>query len=98
VVYDLGCGDGRIIIAAAGEFGARAVGIEADPLRFLLSFVRIKVSGLGSKVKVIWGNFFHHNLSDATVVTVFLSNEANDKLRANPCNLLLLDFLWMESS
>jgi len=82
VVYDLGCGDGRIIIAAAGEFGARAVGIEADPLRFLLSFVRIKVSGLGSKVKVIWGNFFHHNLSDATVVTVFLSNEANDKLRA----------------
>lgn len=81
VVYDLGCGDGRIIAIAAGEFGVRAVGIEADPLRFLFSFVRIKISGLGNKVKVIWGNFFHVNLEEATVVTVFLSNKANRKLK-----------------
>lgn len=81
VVYDLGCGDGRIIAAAAGEFGARAVGIEADPLRFLFSWTRMKASGLGHRAKVIWGNFFSHNLGDATVVTVFLSGEANDKLK-----------------
>jgi predicted RNA methylase len=81
VVYDLGCGDGRIIAIAAGEFGVRAVGIEADPLRFLFSFVRIKVSGLGNKAKVIWRDFFRVNLEEATVVTVFLSNKANSKLK-----------------
>lgn len=81
VVYDLGCGDGRIIAIAAGEFGARAVGIEADPLRFLLSFIRVKFSGVGDKVNVIWGNFFNHKLKDATVVTVFLSTKANRKLK-----------------
>jgi len=81
VVYDLGCGDGRIIAMAAGEFGARAVGIEADPLRFLWSWMRIKLSGLGSRAKVIWGDFFNHNLNDATVVTVFLSYKANSKLK-----------------
>ncbi len=80
VVYDLGCGDGRIIAMAAGEFDARAVGIEADPLRFLFSFVRVKVFSRG-KAKVVWGNFFHKNLRKATVVTVFLSNEVNSKLK-----------------
>jgi len=81
IVYDLGCGDGRIIATAVKEFGARAVGIEADPLRFLFSWLRIKVSRLGDKAKVIWGNFFSFNLKDATVVTVFLSYEANNKLK-----------------
>ncbi|MBE0477631.1 class I SAM-dependent methyltransferase [Candidatus Aerophobetes bacterium] len=81
VVYDLGCGDGRIIVAAASRFGARAVGIEADPLRFLFSWLRVKLCGLGDKVKVIWGNFFSYNLADATVITVFLSHEANSKLK-----------------
>lgn len=81
LVYDLGCGDGRIIATAAGEFGARAVGIEADPFRFLFSWARIKVSGLGNKVKVIWGNFFSCKLEEATVITVFLSNQANDRLK-----------------
>ncbi len=81
VVYDLGCGDGRIVVIAVKEFGARAVGIEADPLRFLWSYMRIKLSGLGEKAKIIWGNFFNHNLSEATVITVFLSSKANNKLK-----------------
>ena len=81
LVYDLGCGDGRIIVTAAGRFGARAVGVEADPLRFLFSLTRVKLSGLGGRVKVIWGNFFHQDLRNATVVTVFLSLEANSKLK-----------------
>lgn len=81
VVYDLGCGDGRIITIAAGEFGARAVGIEADPFRFFLSFLRVRFSGVRDKVSVRWGNFFNHNLKDATVVTVFLSTKANRKLK-----------------
>lgn len=80
VVYDLGCGDGRIITAAASKFGAKAVGIEADPLRFLFSWVRVKLLGLGDRVKVMWGNFFACSLADATVVTVFLSDTANNKL------------------
>ena len=81
LVYDLGCGDGRIIAVAAAEFGARAVGIEADPLRFFLSWMRIKLRGLGRQVKVVWGDFFNHDLSDATVVCVFLSHKANSRLK-----------------
>lgn len=81
VVYDLGCGDGRIIATAVKKFGARAVGIEADPVRFLYSWMRIKLAGLGDGAKVVWGNFFSHELKDATVITVFLSDQANHKLK-----------------
>jgi len=80
-VYDLGCGDGRIIVTAACEFGAKAVGIEADPLRFLFSLIRVKLSGAGDKVKVVWGNFFNYNLTKATVITIFLSYEVNNRLK-----------------
>lgn len=81
VVYDLGSGDGRIIITAARVFGARAVGIEADPLRFIYSWIRVLVSGQAGKVKVRYGNFFNFDLSQATVVTMFLYGPTNDRLR-----------------
>jgi len=81
LLYDLGCGDGRIIKMATSEFGAKAVGIEADPLRFLFSLIRIKITKAGKKAKVIWGNFFNINLEKATVITVFLSREVNEKLK-----------------
>lgn len=81
VVYDLGSGDGRIAVVAVKEFGAKVVGIEIDPLRFIFSWVRIKLMGLDSKVELIWGDFFKLDISEASVVTLFLSQEANDRLK-----------------
>ncbi|MFQ6065773.1 MAG: SAM-dependent methyltransferase [bacterium] len=80
-VYDLGCGDGRIIIMAAKKYGAKSIGIEADPFRFLYTWVRIMISGLSQKTGIIWGNFFRRDLKGATVVTLFLSQEANNNLK-----------------
>ena len=80
LVYDLGCGDGRILIVAARQFGARAIGIEIDPLRYLWSQIRIRLLGLGSKVRIEYGNFFKHDLSQADVVTCYLLQDTNNKL------------------
>lgn len=80
VVYDLGCGDGRIIVAASKIYGARSVGIEADPIRYLISLLRVRALGLKGKVRVIYGNFFNVNLSEATVVTLFLQPGTNARL------------------
>jgi SAM-dependent methyltransferase len=79
LLYDLGSGDGRIIILASKEFGARAMGIEIDPLRFLLSWILIKIFKIKAEVRL--GNFFDENLSDATVVTLFLLESTNRKLK-----------------
>jgi len=81
VLYELGSGDGRIIVMAAKEYGSRAVGIEADPVRVLLSRIWILVSGLRGHVKVAWGNFFNQDLSEATLVTVYQSHSINNRLR-----------------
>ena len=80
IVYDLGSGDGRIIITAAREFGAQSVGIEANPLwvcwtRLLLTLYRLE------QVRVDWGNFFHKDLREANVVTLYLLQETNEKLQ-----------------
>ena len=80
VVYDLGSGDGRVIIEAARSFGAKAVGIEIDPLRFMWTKVRIFLLGLSNKVNVLLGNFFKIDISDADVVTIYLLQETNVKL------------------
>lgn len=82
VVYDLGSGDGRIIVEAAKTYHARAVGVEADPIRVLLSRFAVGVHRLKGQVRVVWGNFFHVDLSEATVVTLFLSKGANRRLKA----------------
>jgi predicted RNA methylase len=82
VVYDLGSGDGRIVIEAARSFNAGAVGIEADPLRFLWSKVKVLLLGLQKQVDIRWGNFFREDISEATVVTLFLSRKANQNLKS----------------
>jgi precorrin-6B methylase 2 len=82
VVYDLGSGDGRIILEAARTFHAKAIGIEADPVRFLLSKLAIALFDAKDRASVVWGNFFHTNLSDATIVTVFLSQGTNQRLKS----------------
>jgi SAM-dependent methyltransferase len=81
VVYDLGSGDGRVLFIATREFGARAVGIELDPLRYLWTQVRITLLGLQGQVRVIRGNFFTQDISEADVVTVYLLPKTNIRLR-----------------
>jgi precorrin-6B methylase 2 len=81
VVYDLGSGDGRIVIEAAHKYHALGVGVEADPLRVIWSRLKIIRFGLGHQVKIIWGNLFHQNISPATVVVLFLWGRTNEKLK-----------------
>ncbi len=80
LVYDLGCGDGRILVIAARQFGARAVGIEIDPLRYLWCRALVGVLGLGGQVQVVHGDFFKQDLSSADVVVMFLQFDTNDLL------------------
>ena len=82
VVYDLGCGDGRLIIAAARLYGARAMGIELDPLRYTWCQLVITLLGLGSRVRVVQGDSFSEDLTDADVVTCYLLQSTNEKLEA----------------
>ena len=72
VLYDLGSGDGRIAIAAAGEFGARAVGVEIEPRLVEESQRNAEEAGVGSRVRFVQQDLFNVNLSEASVVTVFL--------------------------
>ena len=80
VVYDLGSGDGRVLIAAARHFDARAVGIELDPFRYLWTQLLITGLGLRRRVRVVWGDLFNQELSRADVVTVYLLPDANKRL------------------
>jgi precorrin-6B methylase 2 len=80
VIYDLGSGDGRIVVEAARTYHARAIGVEADPIRVFFSRAAISLFHLDGRAKIIWGNFYHVNLSEATIVTSFLSQGTNRKL------------------
>jgi predicted RNA methylase len=80
LVYDLGCGDGRLIVTAARRYGARAVGIEVDPMRTLWCQGLITVLGLRDRVRVVRGDFFAQDLRDADVVTCYLLQRTNEKL------------------
>lgn len=80
LVYDLGCGDGRMIITAARRYGSRAVGIELDPLRYLWCQMLITILGLRDRITIIYGDFFTQNLSEANVVTCYLLQKTNNKL------------------
>ncbi len=80
-VYDLGSGDGRIVITATREFGTRSTGVEIDVFRAFYSKLLIRLMGLGGKARVIWSSFYRVDLSSADVVTVYLLPETNDKLK-----------------
>jgi len=81
VVYDLGAGDGRIIITAAKEYGVKAVGIEIQKDLVEKTRERIKELALEDKVTVVHDSFLHADLSPATVVTMYLLTSSNDRLR-----------------
>jgi SAM-dependent methyltransferase len=81
VVYDLGSGDGRIVIAAAKEFGARGVGIEIDPDLVARAKANAGDAGVSDKVEFRLRDMYAADLRAATVVTLFLHPQPNLKLR-----------------
>jgi hypothetical protein len=80
VVYDLGSGDGRIPITAAKAYGARGVGIEIDPLRVRDANVNLAASGLGDRVRFLNEDLFTADISEASVITLFLLPQLNQRL------------------
>jgi SAM-dependent methyltransferase len=81
VVYDLGCGDGRIIIAAAKNYGARGVGIDIDPVRIREAKKNARQAGVENRVEFREQDLFQSDFRDATVVTLFLLPAINRRLR-----------------
>ncbi len=81
VVYDLGCGDGRIVITAAKKFGARGVGVDINPERIAEARENAKRNGVEHLVRFIEGDLFEADIREASVVTLFLLSSVNLKLR-----------------
>jgi SAM-dependent methyltransferase len=80
-VYDLGSGDGRIVITAAKKYGARAVGIELDPALVKKARETAAAAGVASKVRFLTQDLFTTDLRPATVVTLYLLQSINERLR-----------------
>jgi SAM-dependent methyltransferase len=81
VVYDLGCGDGRIVIAAADRFGARGVGVEYDPEVAQRAIDNVRNAGFEDQVEIIVGDAMKVDVTAANVVTLYLLPESNLKLK-----------------
>ena len=81
VVYDLGCGDGRLVITAAERFGARGVGIDIDPQRISESHENARRAGVTDRVRFLDGDLFEADIREATVVTLYLLSTLNVQLR-----------------
>jgi SAM-dependent methyltransferase len=81
VVYDLGSGDGRIVIAAARQYGARGVGIDIDPARIAEAERNARAAGVEKRVRFVRQDLFDADIRDATVVTLYLLPRINQRLR-----------------
>lgn len=79
--YDLGSGFGSILIEAAREKGAEAVGIEIDPLRFLISKLRLRIKGI-EKAEARYGSIYDEDVRDADIVFIFQRDEVNERLKS----------------
>jgi ribosomal protein L11 methylase PrmA len=80
VVYDLGCGDGRMLVLAAQKYGCRAVGYDIDPVRVRESRENVARNGVGSLVEIIQEDIFKVDLAEATVLPIYLLPEMNRRL------------------
>lgn len=80
IVYELGSGEATALIVAVEEFGAKGVGIEIEPFRFLLSKFSVWRKGLTNKITLIRGNFYKENLSEATVLYLYLVPQTLNRL------------------
>jgi len=81
LLYDLGCGDGRLIILAAKDVGAKSKGIDLREDLIERAKIEVKRLNLEDKVTIIRANFFEVDISDADVVTLYLTSSANERLR-----------------
>jgi predicted RNA methylase len=81
MVYDLGCGDGRIVISAARKFKARAVGIEIRRDIYERTAAKVAALGLSDQVRIVQGNALRYDLSPADVVTLYLLTSSNERLK-----------------
>jgi predicted RNA methylase len=81
ILYDLGCGDGRVLIFAAKKYGIKVVGIEKNLLLFWLCKRNIRKNKLENRIKLIKNDFFKEDLNRATVILVYLSKGINQKLK-----------------
>jgi len=81
IIYDLGCGDGRIVVMAAEKYGARGIGIEIDPDRVSEARERVKKYGVEKLVDIIQKDALKVDLSPATVVTLYLTPEGNELIK-----------------
>jgi SAM-dependent methyltransferase len=81
IVYDLGCGDGRIVISAAKKYGARAVGIDNNPARIEESRANARTAGVDDRVRFELKDLFDADIGHATVVAIYLLPEVNLRLR-----------------
>jgi SAM-dependent methyltransferase len=81
VVYDLGCGDGRLVITAAKRYGARGVGIDIDPQRISESRANARQAGVTDRVQFLQQDLFEADIHEATVVTLYLLPKLNVQLR-----------------
>jgi len=82
VVYDLGCGDGRLVIAAVRKAGCRGVGIDIDPERIKESRKNAIIAGVQDRVRFVEQNFFDSDVREATVMLIYLFPDVNIRLRA----------------
>lgn len=80
VVYDLGCGDGRIVVTAAKKYGVKAVGFDIDPQRIAEARENVRVNGVGHLVTIKQEDIFTLDLREASVVTLYLLPELNVRL------------------
>jgi len=80
ILYDLGCGDGRILIAAVRQYGCRAVGIEVDTKVAAVAERNVTASGVGGRIRIVVGDATRYDLSQATAVTMYLFSDLMEKL------------------
>ncbi|HEX2650315.1 MAG TPA: class I SAM-dependent methyltransferase [Burkholderiales bacterium] len=81
IVYDLGCGDGRVVIAAARDFGARGVGIDIDPRRIEEANAAARSAGVQKQVRFAVRDLFETDFSEASVLVLYLFPELNARLK-----------------
>ena len=80
LIYDLGCGDGRMVVLAAKKYGCRGMGYDIDPERVSASMANVKRNGIENLVKIIQADLFDLDFSHADVLSLYLLPEINEKL------------------
>jgi predicted RNA methylase len=81
ILYDLGSGDGRVLVIAAREFGARAIGIEISPIHCIIARINAFLGGINNKVEIRWASFYKVDFSDADVIFVYMTSREATYLR-----------------